>query len=217
MINMIIILSILLIFCNNITTETNIILRWNFKTDKYFELDDEHTTYILRSIDSSIKGNILDFVVNSTETISEIRYLFSNRLYDNVDTVLKNFQKATPTSSTQGNNTIYKFRAQYSTVTDYFYLAIYMNSIPEEANKRVYVSFTYGSDSSPEPAPTESNSISVVTIIIIVVIGICACCVGGIVCLAKGGGAGCDAACSCCEDCLKCVDGCCACLAICSK
>ena len=201
----------LVIFSNNLSTDETTVMDWSFRNNDSFELDSIYTTYILRSKKDKISKKKVDFTITCKAKINEFSYSFSDAYYNTTEYIEKTLKKV---DHKQSRN-VYTFQVENDKATSYFYLAITLESPPEESTY-VKISFEYPSSSDSDDSSSTSAK-DIILIIVFVIIGICACGVCIIVSASKGLCEGCDACCQVCEECCHCVEECCKCLDACSK
>jgi hypothetical protein len=167
-------LFFLVLYCSSSTDDSKLLRYFTFGSDNSFEFLEGYRTYYLEGSLQDYKE--VEFIITSEKSLTQIKYLFTNREYFYPEDLgLHMFLDARPSERIVGANHEYSFTAETSKATRYLIIAININS-PAEKYFNVSISSKY---------PT--TSIFVKILIGIGLILLLACCI--IICKLTGGSA----------------------------
>lgn len=198
-----ILLFCLIIFSYASTEKEKMLKYFTYGISNSFDFYDNFETYILRGeVQSSYKS--LDFNIYSSINITDIRYLYSNIEYNDVEDMNKDFfTNPNAKYSHYDMNHEFTFTARNSLSTKYLYLLISISPSPP-TDISVYVKSTYNKDPVPDSGSSSSSSFtSIMQIVFFILLGIflIVLFIGCIVCSLKRGGTVCEGIQVCCSVC----------------
>ena len=199
----IILLFCLIIFSYASTEKEKMLKYFTYGISNSFDFYDNFETYILRGeVQSSYHS--LDFNIYSSINITDIRYLYSNIEYNEVEDMNKDsFVNPNAKYSHYELNHEFTFTAPNPLSTKYLYLLISISPSPP-TDISVYVKSTYNKNPVPDSGSSSSVSFtSILYLVLFILLGIflIGLFIGCIIHSIKNGGSACDGIKACCEVC----------------
>ncbi len=166
-----VLLFCLIILCYASTEKEKLLKYFTYGEPNNFDFYDNFETYILKGeVQSSYKS--LDFKIYSSINITDIRYLYSNIEYNEIEDINKDsFINASKRYTHYDINHEFTFNAPNSLSTKYLYLLISISPSPP-TDIIVYVQSNYKANPVPDSGPSSSSSSSVFRYIVLVLLGI---------------------------------------------
>ena len=213
-------LSSFLLLCNaSIMESSELIYDYDFKKYHTFELDEEHTIYVLRSHKKDFNSIKKKFTISSEVKFNKISYLFSDIFYEEYNVLEEFLIKADYIHNTKDGKNIYDFYVKNGNANDYFYLVIELKTPPE---KPLYINISL-IDYTPSDDKSSSSFTwsQILKIIVFSLVGLIILVISCVICIVvtkdKGCSEGCKECCYFCGECCKCFEECCRCFGECLR